>query len=815
MTGFERYKEYLINERKASLDTEVLNSSYKGKKTKGWAKAYRVSEEYKKALEEAYKTDKEIVKIHKYSPESKEGVFYFTNEEAINDILNNGHKVNKDHIENYNVKKAIKELDLHSLDDYYTKYEKKVISKMAEYFKTNIVRYYERNYNFEDYDIYDRRYPHSDKKEVPISVDTIGDFMDEYEKVAFKYPCLVGISYCKTYFQKHFLNKLISLKPDYIDTPRAINKFERACSELLTEDNSLADRLAISLEENFKIFNVLDLLRENEYYKDNINDIINTAYSIATLQSDILDTIPGHYPDLYPNARNIKRHFILHIGPTNSGKTYSSIESLKKAESGVYLAPLRLLAYEQFDNLNKQGIYCNLLTGEESIEVPCAEHTASTIEMLNMDKYYKVAVIDEAQMIGDNHRGGAWTKAILGVCADEVHICLAPEAEDIVIKLIEDCGDDYEIHRTERQTALMYNSSAFYFPTNVKKGDALIVFSRNDVHTVAAELNAKKISCSIIYGNLPYDVRHKEAEKFNRGETDVVVATDAIGMGLNMPIKRVIFLKTMKYDGNTTRMLLPEEVRQIAGRAGRYGIYDEGFYGKEFTADGNIQRLYNAETVPVVTAYLPFPQSLITLNVNLSRILKKWNELPSSVPYYKSNLDREIELCTYLEDYTNNKQLIYDLITIPFSDRDDDLREIWNKYSLNVIKNKESKYENYIHPNYGKNNKNISLDRLEKDYKICDLVYYFATRFWHNKEIVKKVMEAKAEISRLTMIELDKKALKAKTCNRCGHKLAWNHPYNICEDCYYRGRRRYNYYDFDGDLDLEEEEYERIMHKFK
>lgn len=103
MTGFERYKEYLINERKAVLPNEVLNSTYKGQKLKGWAKKYKLTDEYKNALEDAYKNDKEIVKISKYTPESKEGIFYFNNEEAIIDILNNGHKVNNDHIEDYNV----------------------------------------------------------------------------------------------------------------------------------------------------------------------------------------------------------------------------------------------------------------------------------------------------------------------------------------------------------------------------------------------------------------------------------------------------------------------------------------------------------------------------------------------------------------------------------------------------------------------------------------------------------------------------------------------------------------------------------------
>ena len=109
---------------------------------------------------------------------------------------------------------------------------------------------------------------------------------------------------------------------------------------------------------------------------------------------------------MYPAARSRKRRFILHIGPTNSGKTYEAIEALKKADSGIYLGPLRLLAYEQYTRLNRDGIPCNLVTGEEEAFIPFAQHRASTVEMLPLDEEYDCAVIDEAQMVGDSSRGG-------------------------------------------------------------------------------------------------------------------------------------------------------------------------------------------------------------------------------------------------------------------------------------------------------------------------------------------------------------------------------------------------------------------------
>lgn len=786
MTGFERYKEYLINERKKSLNNEILNKSFKGPKVKGWAKLYKPTEEYKNALEEAYKTDKDLIRITNATPESDEGIFYFNNEAAINDILDSGHKVNKSHIQDFKIKQAMRDIDTETLAQYCNNYSKRVINIITKYFKTKEVFF----------NIYKYNYVMRGKNMLPLNEYTVGDFIDEYDKAAFNYNCIADLCYSKKHFQEHFLSKLIELRPEYIDTQELINKYRKSCSELLERKNSIANALTQILYEKFSVLNVLELLKQNPYYEHNIDIITKKAYSIYNLNNDILETIPEHYPDLYPNARTIKRHFVLHIGPTNSGKTYSAIEALKNAKSGVYLAPLRLLAYEQFDNLNKQGVYCTLLTGEESIEVPCAEHIASTIEMLNLNVHYEVAVIDEAQMINDDYRGNAWTKAILGVYADEVHICLAPYAKATIIRLINDCGDSYEIHETERQTKLTPEQHKFYFPQNVEKGDALIVFSRNDVHNVAAELNAKKISCSIIYGNLPYDVRHKEAEKFNKGETDVVVATDAIGMGLNMPIKRVVFLKTMKYDGKITRTLLPEEIQQIAGRAGRYGIYDEGFYCAERTTGVNIKQLYEKPIKVMDTAYLPFPESLLSLNVNLSRILKKWNDMKPSFPYRKSNIDREIDLCIYLEKYTDDKYLIYDLITIPFSERDDDLRRIWNKLATDIISNKETNYKEFIWPKFllSDNPNNVPLDRLEHRYKICDLVYYFANKFWKNKDIIDEITEAKSKISKLTMAALDRKAIKGKMCKQCGHKLPWNYAYKICQDCY-----KGNYYNEDFD----------------
>ena len=137
------------------------------------------------------------------------------------------------------------------------------------------------------------------------------------------------------------------------------------------------------------------------------------------------------------------------IGAT--GKTYTSIQRLIQAKSGVFCGPLRLLALEIYETLNMAGVVTNLVTGQELREMDWANHVACTVEMCNLDKQVDVAVIDEIQLIGDPHRGWAWTQALLGVQAAEVHVCGDPSAIPVVQRLAELTGDDFEICEYERR----------------------------------------------------------------------------------------------------------------------------------------------------------------------------------------------------------------------------------------------------------------------------------------------------------------------------------------------------------------------------
>lgn len=287
----------------------------------------------------------------------------------------------------------------------------------------------------------------------------------------------------------------------------------------------------------------------------------------------------------FSKARHLARYHHFYLGPTNSGKTYHALNALMHASSGIYLAPLRLLAMEIRDKLMAAGIPCNLITGEERSLVPGAQHTASTIEMMNPNLVVEVAVIDEIQMLLDPDRGSAWTAALVGAPARQVFICGSNAVTNACIKVVEHLNERYSITQLERMTPLVIEANTLcgkrYSKPKLKQqlrtGDAVIAFSRKDVLTLSARFRQWGYRVATIYGALAPEVRRTESERFNSGVADILVATDAIGMGLNLPIRRVIFANIHKFDGSASRPLNATEVRQIAGRAGRYGIYPTGY----------------------------------------------------------------------------------------------------------------------------------------------------------------------------------------------------------------------------------------------
>ena len=240
-----------------------------------------------------------------------------------------------------------------------------------------------------------------------------------------------------------------------------------------------------------------------------------------------------------------------YTGPTNSGKTYHALEALKNSNSGVYCAPLRLLALEVYEKLN-ETLPAHLVTGDDRREEEQeAHHVACTMEMADLDTVRDVAVLDEIQMIGDPQRGWAWTRALLGIPAYDVHLCGSDAAVPIVTRLCEATGDHLEVKRYQRLVPLEVEKTSLKGDlADVQSGDCVVAFSRKELYKLKKEIErhtAKK--CAIIYGSLPPDVRATQAKRFNNGEYEVLVASDAIGMGLNLHIRRVIFSAMEKYNG--------------------------------------------------------------------------------------------------------------------------------------------------------------------------------------------------------------------------------------------------------------------------
>ena len=299
-----------------------------------------------------------------------------------------------------------------------------------------------------------------------------------------------------------------------------------------------------------------------------------------------LDTLEGlntelafqGYPDTFEKARRLQRQVTLYVGPPNSGKTHAAFERLAQAIDGAYLAPLRLLALEGRDRLVAKGVPCSLLTGEENVPAAGARVVSSTIEMVSTSKAIDVAVIDEAQMIFDPARGWAWTQAIVAVPASELVIICSAYAVPAIENLLGLCGERCSVRHFERKQHVELLPQPVPILA-LKLGDAVVAFSRRDVLMLRDQIAARGHPVSVIYGALPPEVRRREAERFAQGESHILVATDAIGMGLNLPIRRVLFSTLTKFDGVADRKLNESEVHQIAGRAGRYGIHEEGFVG--------------------------------------------------------------------------------------------------------------------------------------------------------------------------------------------------------------------------------------------
>ena len=487
--------------------------------------------------------------------------------------------------------------------------------------------------------------------------------------------------------------------------------------------------------------------------------------------------------DEYPEARAMKRHFVVHIGGTNTGKTYAGFQRLRRAATGVYLAPLRLLALEAQELLLDYGVACSLTTGEEEDRQPDDTHIAATAEKLELTRRYEVAVIDECQMIADPERGFAWTRAILGVQAPEVHLCAAPEAKSLLLRLIQSCGDTCEVVEHQRKTPLICMNRVVDY-ASVQPGDALITFSKVGVLSVAEDLRARGKEPAIIYGALPYATRRKQVEGFLSGDMEYVVSTDAIGMGLNLPIRRIIFMETEKFDGRERRTLKPEEIQQIAGRAGRFGMYDRGYVG----AMENLSLIRaGLETVvpPLRHAVVGFSDLVITVDFDLLEVLEVWSGMATPDPYVKLDVSRYISLIGRMRQagfqFTKEQELR--AANIPFDETDPELAALFFRF-LRLWQEKEA-VERPVLP---EKQTAYTLPELELYCRKLDLYFSFAKAFDCPVDRDGLYDEREKVADEINQILLHNLKNNIRFCAKCGAALPLHHAGRLCGKCF-RGLR--------------------------
>ncbi len=495
------------------------------------------------------------------------------------------------------------------------------------------------------------------------------------------------------------------------------------------------------------------------------------------------------FKNLFPIAREMRRKLTLHIGPTNSGKTYKAMQRLRDADTGYYLAPLRLLALEGYENLKEQGIDSSLITGEEQILDDDATHISSTIEMLNFDVDVDVCVIDEVQMIDDRDRGWAWANAIIGAPAKEIIMTGSSNVKDAIIALAEYLGEELEIIEFERKNPL----SLLEAPTaaqDVKAGTAIIAFSRRDVLKLKQEFS-RYFSVSVVYGNLSPEVRREEARRFREGETEILVATDAIAMGMNLPIKTILFSTAEKFDGVTQRNLSPSEVHQISGRAGRYGLSEEGYVGalnstalkivkKNFYKEAHVISIpfrvkANIEHIKLVGNILE--------EDSLTEILKFFAEnMEFNGPFDAANLDDMLEAAFIVDKFDLDIATKYHLACAPLTFKSPYIISAFERYIVALEKKRSVTYTlPVLSGKYAQTTDELL--RAEDMVKEISLYLWLSYRFSDYF-----VDEKKARASREILNKYIERTLHhgqlAGRCRICGATLPVNSKYSICQSCF-------------------------------
>ena len=418
------------------------------------------------------------------------------------------------------------------------------------------------------------------------------------------------------------------------------------------------------------------------------------------------------------------------LGPTNTGKTFYAIERMSSYDSGMIGLPLRLLAREVYDKvgLKKGKLSTALITGEEQIIPPRAKYFICTVEAMPTNKLVDFIAIDEIQLCNDYERGHIFTEKLLYARGNIESLFLGSDTMEPIIKKLFPSAN---IIKKKRRSKLTYIGKKSFF--SLPKRSAIVAFRTIDVYNIAARIKSQKGGAAVVLGALSPQTRNSQVEMFEAGEVDYIVATDAIGMGLNLNIENVSFAALEKYDGKKERYLRKNEIAQIAGRAGRNE--KDGFFSNTFKTS-----LFSKELVQSIEQNLFDPINFLywrnkNLEFNsikslLNSLNKKSNDplliktLNIRDEYILKHLSVNAEIMKYLSNYDCIK-ILWEISKIP-----DYMKSIDYKYSDLLVK----LYLNLVR--YGKINYDWVMGEIVKlqniEGSIEELTFRLSkTRFWN------------------------------------------------------------------------------------
>ena len=352
------------------------------------------------------------------------------------------------------------------------------------------------------------------------------------------------------------------------------------------------------------------------------------------------------------------------LGPTNTGKTFQAIETMLSFQSGMIGFPLRLLAREVYDKVTKKTDpnKVALITGEEKIIPSNAKYYLCTVESMPIEKNLEFVGIDEIQMFSDDERGHIFTDRLLNLRGEKLTMFMGSNAiKNIISKL----DGDLEFVNKERLSKLTFAGHKKI--SRIERKSAIIAFSAEEVYAIAELVRRQKGGASIIMGSLSPKTRNAQVELYQSGDVDYLVATDAIGMGLNMDLENVFFSNLKKFDGKKLRKLNLSEIGQIAGRAGRY--LNDGCFG----ITGNCSEINSEEVENLETHKFEEIRTINWRNSNLNfnnpeSLLKSLDERP------KKEWLRRIHEC---EDEKVLKHFLKDLSKYKITNNNKELRLLW------------------------------------------------------------------------------------------------------------------------------------------